>query len=76
MKIVNDKTVSVSIGQAIAIGICVILGFGLVGYLDAQDEVADADNYCKMVAVWKAEEARGIPANDRSGWPPFRGDCK
>lgn len=65
---------SLPVGK-IAIGLLLASAFAVVSYLDSQDEMADAGNYCQMVAVWKAEEARGIAPNDRSGWPPFNGEC-
>ena len=62
--------------QAIGIGLLIIVAFGIVGHFDAEDEQAQYERYCEMVALWKADAARGIPANDRAGWPPFDGECK
>lgn len=55
-----------------------LAAFGIVGYFDAEDEQAQREHYCEMVAVWKADAARGIPANDRAGWPAYNGErmCK
>ena len=32
-------------------------------------------HYCETVAIWKADAARGVTANDRAGWPPFDVEC-
>jgi hypothetical protein len=48
---------------------------GVVGHFDAEDVDAQHDLYCSMVATWKAEAARGVPAKDRTGWPPYDGEC-
>lgn len=32
--------------------------------------------YCSMVEQWNKEEEQKIPLDDRTGWPPFRGQCK
>lgn len=40
---------------------------------DADAEQAAADAYCHDVAVWLAEEARGIPPLERTGQPDYRG---
>jgi len=53
-----------------------IILIGVVGHFDAEDADAQHEDYCAMVAIWKAEAARGIPANDRTGWPPYDGGCK
>lgn len=52
-----------------------ILALGLVGRMDLEEAAAEEALYCDMVARWKAEEAAGVPPNDRAGWPPFRGEC-
>ena len=31
--------------------------------------------YCEMVGIWKDQELKGVPEIDRSGWPPYKGDC-
>jgi len=50
--------------------------FGIVGHFDAEDVDAQHDQYCSMVATWHAEAKAGVPANDRTGWPPYDGECK
>jgi hypothetical protein len=59
-----------------ALAAALIILIGVVGHFDAEDANAQHDQYCSMVAIWKAEAARGIPANDRTGWPPYDGECK
>jgi len=54
----------------------IIIAMGIVGNMDAQEEERQIEHYCEMVAIWKADAARGVPANDRAGWPPFDGECK
>jgi len=49
--------------------------FGIVGHFDAEDADAQYKNYCSMVATWKAEAKAGVPANNRTGWPPYDGEC-
>ena len=62
--------------KMIAVLLALLGLFGLAGAMDYEDQQAERGNYCEMVAVWKADAARGIPANDRAGWPPFDGECK
>lgn len=49
---------------------------GLVGHYDFQAAECEHALYCEMIAVWEADAARGVAANDRAGWPPFKGDCR
>ncbi|WP_336273771.1 hypothetical protein [Vreelandella indica] len=53
----------------------VILGLGMVlaANLGAADKESLHRTYCAEVAVWAAEEARGIGPNDRTGHPDYRG---
>ena len=48
---------------------------GIVGHFDAEDADTQHDLYCSMTATWKTEAARGVPANNRTGWPPYDGEC-
>lgn len=32
--------------------------------------------YCAMVERWHADAAAGIPPKNRTGWPPYQGECK
>lgn len=49
---------------------------GVVGHFDAEDSDAQHDHYCSMVATWHAEAKAGVPATNRTGWPPYDGECK
>jgi hypothetical protein len=49
---------------------------GVVGCFDAEDAAAQHEHYCSMVATWEAEAKAGVPPNDRTGWPPYDGECK
>lgn len=51
-----------------------LLGFGLVGQFDFEEEQRQQDEYCAMVKVWNEDKARGVPEHDRAGWPPFEGE--
>lgn len=63
----NARTLSLTVLVAI-IGSMV-----LAANLDAADEQSLHQGYCTEVAVWQAEEARGIDPLDRVGHPDFRG---
>lgn len=62
--------------QVVGFTMFLIFAFGLAGRFDAEDARVQRDHYCEMVALWKAEAERGVPANDRAGWPPFDGECQ
>ena len=53
-----------------------IILLGVVGHFDAEDADAQHENYCVMVATWHAEAKAGVPAKNRTGWPPYDGECK
>ncbi|RUR51497.1 hypothetical protein [Vreelandella populi] len=40
---------------------------------DAQEKQERLTSYCTDAAVWAAEEARGVPLNQRTGQPDYRG---
>ena len=63
----NKKTLS-----AIAL---MVLGLSMVlaANLDASSAEQLHETYCAEVAVWQAEEARGIEPLDRVGHPDYRG---
>ena len=42
----------------------------------AYEERMQRELYCDMVSIWEADEAKGIRAEERSGWPPYKGECK
>lgn len=56
--------------------VLVVMVFGLVGRADHDDAVAAHETYCEMVDRWNEESARGVPELDRTGWPPYNGECK
>lgn len=59
-----------------ALAAALLILVGVVGHFDELDAEAQHDYYCSMVATWKAEAKAGVPANDRTGWPPYDGECK
>lgn len=52
-----------------------VLGLSMVlaANLGAADKESLHRTYCAEVAVWQAEEARGIPPERRTGMPDYRG---
>ena len=48
------------------------LGVLLVAFLMPAEPEPES-GYCHMVGLFKADEAAGIPAADRIGWPDFKG---
>jgi hypothetical protein len=42
----------------------------------AYEERMQHELYCDMVSIWEADEAKGIRAEERSGWPPYKGECR
>lgn len=64
-----------TLGKA-ALAAAFMILVGVLGHFDAEDADAQHENYCSMVATWKAEARAGVPANDRAGWPPYDGECK
>jgi len=65
-----------SLLEKIALAAAFTILVGVVGHFDAEDADAQHDQYCSMVATWKAEAKSGVPASDRAGWPPYDGECK
>lgn len=58
----------------IAIGLIVMgLGMILAANLGAADKESLHQTYCAEVAVWQAEEARGVKPTRRVGHPDYRG---
>lgn len=53
--------------------VAIIGSMVLAASLDAADEKSLHQGYCTEVAVWQAEEARGIDPLDRVGHPDYRG---
>tara|TARA_R110000803_G_scaffold61958_2_gene122064 strand:- start:253 stop:516 length:264 start_codon:yes stop_codon:yes gene_type:complete len=57
--------------------VIVLIGLGIAGASDFEEEVAQDFRYCEMVAIWKSDAKQGIAPEDRNGWPPYnsRTDC-
>ncbi len=58
---------------SVAALLVIIASMVLAASLDAADEQSLHQGYCTEVAVWQAEEARGIDPLDRVGHPDYRG---
>lgn len=59
----------------------VVLGVGVLCAVvgcDAKGGGVDPEEarYCGMVARWKADAAAGIAPKNRTGWPPYQGECR
>lgn len=65
----KTEEIIVSVAAAVAF----ILGGSLLLYGLTQMEPPPPDPYCEMVAIWKGGESRGLPPEQRFGWPDFRG---
>jgi hypothetical protein len=50
-----------------------LLVMGQLSKSEAQDETEWLNAYCTDAAVWAAEEVRGVPLNQRTGQPDYRG---
>lgn len=58
----------------IALGIAAL---ATIGSMDAADEAAQERHYCEMVALWQQDAAKGLPPEERGGWPNYRRiDCR
>lgn len=58
--------------QAIALFLFVMILAGIAGQSDFEHAQMEEEHYCDMVALWKADAAAGIRAEDRRGWPEFK----
>lgn len=58
--------------KSIAIVAVLLAAFGIVGHFDAEDAERQEQEYCDMVALYKADAAAGIAPDNRRGWPEFR----
>lgn len=45
----------------------------MLAALDADTLQAEQEQYCQMVGAWKQEARMGVPPDQRSGWPDFKG---
>lgn len=50
-----------------------LLVMGQLSKGEAQEQADWLISYCTDAAVWQAEEARGVPLNQRTGQPNYRG---
>lgn len=50
-----------------------LLVMGQLSKSEAQDEAKWLNAYCTDAAIWAAEEARGVPLNQRAGQPDYKG---
>ena len=50
----------------------VFILFGIAGQNDYEDAIEQENYYCEMVKIWQHAAARGVRAEDRAGWPPFK----
>ncbi|UTA78998.1 hypothetical protein J4377_13655 [Halomonas sp. XH26] len=58
---------------SVAALVVIIGSMVLAANLGAADKESLHRTYCAEVAVWQAEESRGIDPLDRTGHPDFRG---
>ncbi|MFW6342880.1 MAG: hypothetical protein ACOC00_07660 [Halothiobacillaceae bacterium] len=58
---------------AAGIGFALIVGTGVLATVGGDSLDAEQAQYCQMVGAWKREEAAGIPPDQRSGWPDYKG---
>lgn len=63
----NKRTLSV-----VAL-VVIVASMVLAANLGAADKESLHQTYCHEVAVWAAEEARGIDPLERTGMPDYRG---
>lgn len=58
----------------LAVGaIAAVLVMGQLSKGEAREQEDWLISYCKDAAIWAAEEARGVPLNQRTGQPDYRG---
>lgn len=60
----------------VTVGFLGFVGLAVAGHFDEGNRAAVNavhERYCGGVAVWKAEEARGIPEVERTGHDDWRG---
>lgn len=71
IKPLNRSVLAMKRWQVIGIVLLVLVAFGLVGHMDAEEEQRQAEQYCEMVKLWKE-------TNGKAGWPAYDGEriCK
>lgn len=55
----------------IAFGAFIIIALGIAGQSDYEMELEQEHMYCEMTTMWLDDEAKGIPADERRGWPAY-----
>ncbi len=58
---------------SVAALVAIIASMVLAANLDASSAEQLHETYCAEVAVWQAEEARGVEPLERTGMPDYRG---
>lgn len=58
----------------IFIAVIVAFIYAKVSSMDFEDQKAEREHYCQMVATWNAN--KHLAPEHRPGWPPFDGECK
>jgi len=58
------------LGMAV-FGAFVIVALGIAGQSDYEMELEQENMYCEMTKMWLQDEADGVPANERRGWPTY-----
>ena len=52
-------------------GAFLLFAFGIAGRSDYEMELEQERMYCEMTTMWLQDEANGIPADERRGWPTY-----
>lgn len=53
--------------------VAVIAAMGMLAEGEAEEQADWLTRYCTDAAIWQAEEARGVPLNQRTGQPDYKG---
>ena len=56
-----------------------LVSIAVLGQLSQREEEEQSDwlvSYCTDAAIWAAEEARGVPLEQRTGQPDYKGIAK
>lgn len=61
--------------QTLLVAVSFVLITGLAATCSPSDQAIDRGLYCQMVEAWTKDKARGLPPEDRAGWPPYKGPC-
>ena len=55
--------------KVLLIGLVLVIGYGLAGNADIQNEQAEQTRYCEMLELWNETDGD-------AGWPPYNGKCE